>query len=78
MGKVIVIGGSAGAVESLCALLEGLPPDIPAPVLAVIHIPERDNQLPQVFQRCNSMLRTRAPLFSFRRFGPLIIYTAIP
>jgi two-component system, chemotaxis family, protein-glutamate methylesterase/glutaminase len=34
---VIVIGGSAGSVEALSAVLAGLPPDLPAAVCVVLH-----------------------------------------
>jgi len=36
---VIVIGGSAGATAPLKAILARLPPDLPAAVLVVVHIP---------------------------------------
>lgn len=37
--NVVVIGTSAGGVEALSALLDALPADLPAAVLAVLHIP---------------------------------------
>lgn len=55
MKKVIVVGGSAGGIEALCDLLKDLPPDLPAPVLAVIHIGEGENMLPAVLQRCTKL-----------------------
>ena len=36
---IIVIGGSAGALVPLRAILQSLPPDLPAAVLIVLHIP---------------------------------------
>jgi len=49
---VIVIGGSAGALEPLCELLKALPPDLPASVFVVIHIPEKNSALEEVLGRC--------------------------
>src|SRR5437660_1385585 len=38
---IIVIGGSAGATAPLKTILTNLPPDLPAAVLVVLHIPAR-------------------------------------
>jgi two-component system, chemotaxis family, protein-glutamate methylesterase/glutaminase len=38
---LVVIGGSAGAVEALGAAMAGLPADLPAAVLVVVHLPEQ-------------------------------------
>ena len=38
---IIVIGGSSGATAPLKSLLAGLPPDLPAAVFVVLHIPAR-------------------------------------
>jgi two-component system chemotaxis response regulator CheB len=44
---VVVIGASAGAVESLKAILPLFPRSLPAPVLIVVHVPpDRDSALP--------------------------------
>jgi two-component system chemotaxis response regulator CheB len=37
-GLMVFIGGSAGAIEALAELLAGLPHDLAAPVLAVVHV----------------------------------------
>lgn len=37
-GLTVFIGGSAGAIEALAALLAGLPDNLAAPVLAVVHV----------------------------------------
>jgi two-component system, chemotaxis family, protein-glutamate methylesterase/glutaminase len=49
---IIVAGGSAGAVEALRVLVEGLPGDLDAAVLAVIHVPPHSpGHLVEILQR---------------------------
>jgi two-component system chemotaxis response regulator CheB len=46
---LVVIGGSAGAIEALHAILSKLPIDFPSPVAIVIHIPAQGpSLLPEV------------------------------
>ena len=53
---IIVAGGSAGAVEALSVLVEGLPPDLDAAVLAVIHVPPHSpGRLAEILQRRTSL-----------------------
>jgi two-component system, chemotaxis family, protein-glutamate methylesterase/glutaminase len=48
--QAIVIGASAGALETLSAILPGLPRDYPLPVLVVVHIrPDRHSVLAELF-----------------------------
>lgn len=43
--RIVVVGGSAGGLDSLKALLRRLPADFPAPILAVLHLdPRRPSQ----------------------------------
>src|SRR5215203_318236 len=50
---IIVVGGSAGGVEALKTLVTGLPGDLQAAVLVVIHIPPTSpGRLPEILQRC--------------------------
>lgn len=39
--NVVVIGGSAGAINPLNAILRQLPSDLEAAVLVVVHVPAR-------------------------------------
>jgi two-component system, chemotaxis family, protein-glutamate methylesterase/glutaminase len=49
--RVIVIGASAGGVHALMALTAGLPADIPAAVLVVLHIGAHKSLLPSLLGR---------------------------
>ncbi|MCO8168752.1 chemotaxis protein CheB [Pseudomonas sp. 21LCFQ02] len=49
--QAVVIGASAGGVEALLTLTEGIAADFRLPILVVLHLPEqRSSQLAQVFQ----------------------------
>jgi len=51
---LVVIGASAGGQDPLCQLLSGLPPDLDAAVLVVVHR-SAPNALPRVLSRCSSL-----------------------
>src|SRR5690349_10758358 len=52
MRDTIVVGASAGGIRALKNLLETVPPDLPAAILTVVHIPAHSkSDLPQVLGR---------------------------
>lgn len=53
--KVIVVGTSAGGLSALCWLLDGLPADIPATVLVVMHVGPFESALPQLLSPHTSL-----------------------
>src|SRR5437016_14437782 len=49
---IIVIGTSAGGVETLIRLVKALPADLPAAVFSVLHVsPHGNSALPQILSR---------------------------
>lgn len=51
MSKIVVIGGSLGAINALKVILADLPKDFPAAVLIVTHIGANRSMLPEILQR---------------------------
>lgn len=48
--QAVAVGASAGGIEALFALLEGLPSSYPLPIMVVLHLPEdHDSRLADVF-----------------------------
>jgi two-component system chemotaxis response regulator CheB len=53
---IVVIGGSAGSIESLQALVPGLARDLTAAVFIVVHLlPNSDSHLPEILARAGNL-----------------------
>ncbi len=49
---IIVLGASAGGVQALCEVMDGLPPNLPAAVFVVLHVaPHGHSALPAILSR---------------------------
>lgn len=72
---LVVIGGSAGAVQALLKLLPPLPAAYPHPILVVVHVPPgRDNALVPLFQsRCHLTVKEAEDK---ERIAPGVVYFA--
>ncbi|WP_026332612.1 chemotaxis protein CheB [Deinococcus apachensis] len=74
---IVVIGGSAGALDPLRGLASNLPRDFPAPVLVVIHVsPDYPSHLPDILGRCGPLPARHAR--HGERLRPGRIYVAPP
>jgi two-component system, chemotaxis family, protein-glutamate methylesterase/glutaminase len=75
--EIVAIGASAGGVEALLALFDGLKPPLRAAIVVVLHLPEgQDSRLVEVFAS-----RLRLPIEEARPHAPVqagSIYFAPP
>src|SRR5690606_32708764 len=62
--EVIVMGGSAGAVDALATILPSLPADFSLPIATVVHLPP-DAKLYQKLSRPRTLARARSREFVF-------------
>jgi two-component system chemotaxis response regulator CheB len=76
MGRhVVVMGASAGGVEALRTVVAGLPPDMPAPVVIVLHIsPAAPSALPRILDRAGPLPAVPAEQGARLRDG--VVYVA--
>lgn len=75
--RAVVVGGSAGGIEALNALLPALSRNLAVPVAVVIHLPpDRPSMLPQLFEtKCAVPVREAADKDTVE---PGVVYFAPP
>ena len=74
---LVVIGASAGGVEALRRVVACLPPDLPAAVVAVMHLPAGGTSvLPAILDRAGPLLAR--PVADGAPLEPGTIYVAVP
>ncbi len=55
-GRLVVVGGSAGAIEALQRVVRGLPPSFPAAIVVVVHLPATaSSRLPEILSRAGPL-----------------------
>src|SRR5688572_12366460 len=75
--RVVVIGASAGGVETLKQVVARLPGDFRAPVFVVLHIPPfRESSLPEILTRSGPLQALHPE--DGARIKPGFIYVAPP
>lgn len=75
--NIIVLGGSAGAVEALSEIVSGLPADLPASLFVVVHFPSYGvSMLPGILSRAGRLKAVHAA--DGDAFEPGMIYAAPP
>lgn len=71
---LIILGGSAGSLEALVALVAALPRDLSAAVLLVVHIPSHARSaLPQILQRRSALTVKHAHDGELLRAGQVLV-----
>ena len=55
-GRVVGVGASAGGLAAVRKVLEGLPPDLPASLVVVLHLmPNHPSYLAEILQRTSPL-----------------------
>ena len=71
---VVVVGGSAGSHPALLSLVGGLPADLPAAVLVVVHIgAQASSHLPQILSRTGRLAAAHATDGAQLRNGEVLV-----
>ena len=71
---IIVVGGSAGGIEALQKLVQGLPADLPAAVLVVLHThPTSPGYLPHILERSGRLPAAHATDGELLRPGRILV-----
>jgi len=74
---IVVVGGSAGAIEALKKLVSGLPKEFPAAVFVVVHVwPEAKSMLPEILSHSGPLPAAHAR--DGESIQPGRIYVAVP
>ncbi|MGR6966583.1 chemotaxis protein CheB [Geodermatophilus sp. URMC 61] len=75
--RLVVVGASAGGIAPLQTLVAGLPADLPAAVLVVVHLPSTaDSHLPALLSRCGPL--PASPASDRQRLSPGTILVGPP
>jgi two-component system, chemotaxis family, protein-glutamate methylesterase/glutaminase len=76
-GSIIVIGGSAGALDVLQEIVSGFPEDFPASIFVVLHVPpDSPSHLAEILNRAGPLLAASAK--DEEKIVPSRIYVAPP
>jgi two-component system chemotaxis response regulator CheB len=75
--EVVAVGASAGGVEALRALAAGLPADLPAALLVVLHVPRTaPSALPRILNRSGPLPAATASDGELLRLGRIYVAPA--
>ncbi|HET6684612.1 MAG TPA: chemotaxis protein CheB [Gaiella sp.] len=76
-GRIVVVGGSAGGIGALSALVAELPADFEAPVLVALHVPsDATSRLPEILTRAGVLSAEHVD--DVRELAPGRIFVAPP